>query len=586
MAWPESTQARCGWSSRPGGLYTAFGYNCLLCRKASPPRRVTRSRTLLLLLLFVLVWFAGLDARSLIRPDEGRYAEIPREMAVTGDWVTPRLNGLKYFEKPPLQYWATALAYEAFSQRNWTARAWPALTGLFGLLFVFFVGHRLYGLQSAIAAAAILASPLWYFAIAHINTLDMGLTCWMTLTLAGFLFAERPAATRAERAAGMHAAWAGMALAVLSKGLIGIVLPGGVLLFYSLWQRDLRMWDRLHIGTGLLLFFAIVTPWFAWVQARNPEFSGFFFFHEHLARFASTTHRRIGAWWYFIPILVAGLAPWTVLFLARLRQVWSELARPKPFHPERLLVVWCVFIFVFFSASGSKLPSYILPIFPALALLLAPSIVQAGPRAHAWNLGATLILTLSCAAAIVMIDRFASDEVPVELFENMRPWLAVTLATLLLGAALALRWRRQDATLRPVLALAASGLIAWQGVAYAYNALSPATSSYHLVQKIAATEGPLAPDAPFFSIQTYEQTLPFYLKRTMTLVDYYDELALGLAQEPEKGIAQINEFVPVWRALAAGYATMTPDGYDALRAAGLPMRELGRDTRRVIVSRR
>ena len=111
----------------------------------------------------------------------------------------------------------------------------------------------------------------------------MGLTCWMTLTLAGFLYAERTGATRAERAAGMHAAWAGMALAVLSKGLIGIVLPGGVLVFYSLWQRDLRLWDRLHIGTGLLLFFAITAPWFVWVQARNPEFSEFFFFHEHLA---------------------------------------------------------------------------------------------------------------------------------------------------------------------------------------------------------------------------------------------------------------------------------------------------------------
>ena len=215
------------------------------------------------------------------------------------------------------------------------------------------------------------------------------------------------------------------------------------------------------------------------------------------------------------------------------------IATPKPFHPERLLVVWCVFIFAFFSVSGSKLPSYIIPIFPALALLMAPSIVQTSPRAHAWNLGAACIFALICAAAMVMIDRFANDEIPVELFENMRPWLVVTVAALLLGTVLALRWRRQAATLRPVLAVAVSGLIAWQGIAYAYNALSPATSSYHLVQQIAATEGPLSPDVPFFSIQTYEQTLPFYLKRTMTLVDFYDELNLGLEQEPEKGIAHV-----------------------------------------------
>jgi 4-amino-4-deoxy-L-arabinose transferase-like glycosyltransferase len=558
----------------------------MLCLRASLPRCVTRFRIVVLVLLSVFVWFAGLDDRALTRPDEGRYSEIPREMAVTRDWVTPRLDGLKYFEKPPLQYWATAFAYNVFGQHNWTARAWPALTGLIGLLFVFMIGHRLYGLQTAIAATAILASSLWYFAIAHINTLDMGLTCWMTLALTAFLFAERPEATTGERLAGMHAVWAAMALATLSKGLIGIVLPVGVLFFYSLWQRDFKLWTRLHIRTGALLFFAIATPWFVWVQARNPEFSAFFFVHEHLARFVSTTHRREGAWWYFVPILLGGLAPWTVLFLSQLRQVWVAIAAPKPFHPERLLVVWCVFIFAFFSVSGSKLPSYILPIFPALALLMAPSIVQTSPRAHAWNLGAASVVALMCAAAMGMIERFANDEIPVELFANMRPWLVVTVAALLLGAVLALRWRRQAATLRPVLAVAVSGLIAWQGVAYAYNALSPATSSYHLVRQIAATEGPLSEDVPFFSIQTYEQTLPFYLKRTMTLVDYYDELNLGLEQEPEKGIAHIEEFVSVWRALAAGYATMKPEVYAALQEAGVPMRVLGRDTRRVIVSRK
>jgi len=262
------------------------------------------------------------------------------------------------------------------------------------------------------------------------------------------------------------------------------------------------------------------------------------------------------------------------------------VATPRPFHPERLLVVWSVFIYLFFSVSGSKLPSYIIPIFPALALLMAPSIMQTSPRAHAWNLGAACIFALICAAAMLMIDRFANDEIPVELFENMRPWLVVTVAALLLGTALALHWRRQAASLRPVLAVAITGLIAWQGIAYAYNALSPATSSYHLVRQIEAKEGPLRPDVPFFSIQTYEQTLPFYLKRTMTLVDFFDELNMGLFAEPEKGIEWMPQFYSVWLALDAGYATMRPELFETLRAASLPMRELGHDTRRVIVSRK
>ncbi|MEP7084075.1 MAG: glycosyltransferase family 39 protein, partial [Betaproteobacteria bacterium] len=335
----------------------------------------------------------------------------------------------------------------------------------------------------------------------------------------------------------------------------------------------------------LLLFFAIVTPWFVLVQTRNPEFSEFFFFHEQLSRFASTMHRREGAPWYFVPILLGGLAPWTLLFISRLRHIWKLTAQPKPFHPERLLIVWCVFIFVFFSVSGSKLPSYILPIFPALALLMAPSIIQTSPRAYAWNLAAACVFALIGVTAMVMIDRFASDEVPVQLYENMRPGLAFVVLMLVLGAGLALHWRRNAATLRPVLALGVTGILAWQGVAYTHNELSPATSSYHLVRALAASEGPLRSDVPFFSIQTYEQTLPFYLRRTMTLVDFYDELALGLEQEPDKGIGYMREFYEVWRSLAAGYAEMKPESFEILKKEGLPMRVLAADTRRVIISR-
>ena len=547
---------------------------------------MTRARTFGLLALFLLVWFTGLESRKLIRPDEGRYAEIPREMAVSGDWLTPRLNDLSYFEKPPLQYWATATAYETFGKANWTARLWSALTGLFGVAITFFIARRIYGTSAGIAAAAILASSLWYFAIAHINTLDMGLTCFMTLTLAAFLYAERSDATARERFAGMMVAWAGMALATLSKGLIGIVLPSGVLFFYSIWQRDWRIWDRVHIGYGLLLFMAIAAPWFVCMSLVNPEFGPFFFFHEHLDRWTSTAHRREGAPWYFVPFLLGGLSPWTLIFASRLPYVWTAAAQRRPFNPERLLVVWCAFIFAFFSLSGSKLPSYILPMFPGLALLMAPSVTMTAPRVHGWNLAAAFVLALISIFAVLDIDRFATDEMPVQLFLGMRPWLAMMVAALLTGTALALHWRSQAATLKPILVTALSGVIAWQAVALGYDELSPATSSYHLVRRVEQQHGPLRRDLPFYSVQTYEQTLPFYLDRTLTLVDFYDEMNLGLEIEPRKGIETLYAFGQVWRALPAGYATMKPEVFDQLAAADLPMRELARDTRRVIVSRR
>ena len=522
-------------------------------------------------------------------------------MSVSGDFVTPRLNDLKYFEKPPLQYWATAIAYDVFGEHNWTARLWPVLSGLLGVGCVYWIARRMYGLEAAIAAAAIIASSLWYFAIAHINTLDMGLAAWMTVTLVAFLRAQRNDATPRERSIAMHLAWAAMALAMLSKGLIGIVLPGGVLFFYSIWQRDWRMWDRLHIATGLLLFLAIVVPWFALVQARNPEFSEFFFFHEHLDRFSSTAHRREGAWWYFVPILVGGFAPWTPLLAWASPSILRDLRRKpettdrsttdrsvsaeKPFHADRLLVVWVAFIFLFFSASGSKLPSYIVPVFPALALLLAPRIARCSPRAYAANLAIGVVFAIACIVALLNAGRFASDEVPSNLIVAMWPWLGTSLAVFLIGLVVAWRKRVHGHSISAVISTALGCLVAWQLAIGGYNQLSPATSSYDLVRSIEARHGPLDRSLPMYSIRTYEQTLPFYLKRTMTLVDFYDEMALGLFQEPDKGIESLPKFLPVWSALPAGYAAMKPETYDELKRLDVPMRLLGSDTRRVIVSR-
>src|SRR5512147_2281613 len=127
--------------------------------------------------------------RPLANPDEGRYSEIPRYMAQSGDWVMPRLNGIKYFEKPPLQYWATAAAYRVFGEHNWTARSWPALTGLLGILLICWVGTRLFGPAAGAYSAMVLGSSVLYTALAHILTLDMGLAFFLTVALAGLLLA-------------------------------------------------------------------------------------------------------------------------------------------------------------------------------------------------------------------------------------------------------------------------------------------------------------------------------------------------------------------------------------------------------------
>ena len=163
---------------------------------ASP---LTRRGAFALLLVFTLIWFSNLDYRRLVHPDEGRYAEIPREMVVSGDWLTPRLNGIKYFEKPALQYWITAAAYEAFGAHHWSARLWPALAGFLNVLFIGYVGLRLAGPTLGLYSAAALGSCVWFALNAHILTLDAGLTLWMSVGLGAFFLAQRASATTRER---------------------------------------------------------------------------------------------------------------------------------------------------------------------------------------------------------------------------------------------------------------------------------------------------------------------------------------------------------------------------------------------------
>src|SRR5712691_5396923 len=162
--------------------------------------------------IFVVLtlWFGGLELRGLYIPDEGRYAEIPREMLASGDWVTPRLNGLKYFEKPPFQYWMTATAYRVFGADEWTARLWPALTGFLGLVAVTFAAMRLFGAESGWAAGLVLAGAWGYFAGAQYLTLDMGLTFFMTVSMLAFLLACSPNETRKAVRNWMLTVWAAM----------------------------------------------------------------------------------------------------------------------------------------------------------------------------------------------------------------------------------------------------------------------------------------------------------------------------------------------------------------------------------------
>jgi 4-amino-4-deoxy-L-arabinose transferase-like glycosyltransferase len=534
----------------------------------------------LLAAAFIAIWVGNLEVHKLFRPDEGRYAEIAREMAVSGNWVTPRLNGIKYFEKPPLQYWATAAAYTLFGEHHWTSRLWTALTGLLGIALVFFAGRSLFGPAPGFYAALVLAGSAGYVGVAHMNTLDMGMTFFMTAGLLAFLLAQREQASPVASRRWTLAAWACAALAVLSKGLIGIVLPAGVIAIYVLLQRDFSLLRRLHWPLGIAIFLVIAAPWFLLVQNANPEFARFFFIHEHLERFLTQSHRRVQAWWFFFPMLAVGLVSWLTLLPQALARGWRVQGSPQAFQPGRFLLIWVVFIFVFFSASGSKLPSYIMPIFPALALLIGLTLAETAAHRLLPHAIPALLIGIAVLALSPNVVALARDQVPAALYQAYVPWIAGTGLALAIGGGCALYCCRRGNRAGALLGMSLGGLIATQLLITGHDALSPSYSAYFIAQDIKPH---LSDKTPFYSVRTYDQTLPFYIKRTVTLVAFEDELAYGLKQEPRLWHPDISSFEQAWRSERGALAIMEPHTYDELEKRGLPMRIIARDLRRLVV---
>ncbi len=538
---------------------------------------------LVALLPLALVWFGGLEYRGLFQPDEARYAEIPREMLVSGDWVTPRLNDLKYFEKPPLQYWATALALAAFGEDEWSARLWPAVTGFLGVLLLVFSGNRTGPPGSGYAAGLVLMSSIGYFIAGQYLTLDMGLTFFLCATMCAFLLAVREALPLRSSRAWMLLAWASMACAVLSKGLVGVVLPGAALLAYILLQRDWSLLRHLEWKWGFALFALIVLPWHLLVQWRNPEFLQFYLVQEHFERYLLPGHNRPGPWWYFVPILLLAMMPWVVTLPGAIRR---SLATRDPgralLDVDRFLLVWVAVILLFFSLSSSKLPGYVVPAMPALALLIGRDVMRRGGFDTTWP---GLVLAFAGAAALAFaLPALTRAKVIDDLIYAYFPWFVAGAALFVAGGLIA--WRMRAAVgARSVIVLAFACIAGAQIMLSGLHQVDEHYSTERLVEQLLGENHEFAPEAPFYSVGFFDESLPFYLGRTLTLVSYRGELGPGIAAEPGKYVESLEEFERRWIETSEAYAAMKPEQYAAFRARGLPMRVFAVDPRRVVVSR-
>ncbi|MEA9567233.1 glycosyltransferase family 39 protein [Polynucleobacter sp. AP-Nickl1-40-C4] len=538
-------------------------------------------KILLLVIIYGLLWFGTLNYRHLIPSDEGRYAEIAREMLVTGDWITPRYNGYKYFEKPPLQAWATAAAFQAFGIGDWQARLWTALTGFLTILLVGFTGARIFNARAGWLAAVVLASsPMWIIS-GHFNSLDMGLSSFLVAALCSLLLAQT-SHNKNNCRNWMWACWIFMALATLSKGVIGVAIPAMVFIAYSISTWDWKIWARLRLFSGTILFLAITAPWFVLVAQRNPEFLEFFFIHEHLQRFTQDDHSRNGPIYYFVPLLLIGLLPWILQVPGAFAQAWSE--RRCEFSAGWLLVCWFAVIFAFFSVSHSKLPGYIIPVFPALALIIGNRLDRllghTNTMALPWKLQTLCFAILGCVG-FFFLDAIGKQARPdeIEAYAQYTYWVIAALVALVSFSAYA-AWQSKRNGIQSIVSFACGFFLCAIITGTGHETLGRAVSGIDLVERVKAS---IPEKVNFYSVRLLDHTVPFYLGRTMIMVESPDELEFGVNQEPELWMPTLDAFIARWQEDQTAYAMMVPEQFDALNTQGFPMQEVDRDSRRVIV---
>jgi len=355
-------------------------------------------------LLAVFTVFFQLGGRGLNEPDEGRYAEAGREMMASGDYLTPTLNGHTHLTKPPLTYWLIGVSLKSFGVNEFAARLPAALAALGTLLAVYHLGRRAMGEAGALWSVVVLLTSLLFFVVARLITTDMLLTCWVTWSVwAIWRWSEDGSWWR-----GGLWFFVFLGLGLITKGPVAILLSLFAVAGLRWGDANLRL-RRFPWGWGILAMLAVALPWFVAVTWGKPELWGYFLGHETMQRVLTKVHGRSEPWWYFLPVIVGGLLPWSpwLVLSTRLRGTWHA----KDLKLVRMCCVWAGAGLLLFTLSQSKLATYVLPLMPALALLVGLTLRRLADHGLAvrWRrfiLGCTLgslLILLGAAVAVLII---------------------------------------------------------------------------------------------------------------------------------------------------------------------------------------
>jgi 4-amino-4-deoxy-L-arabinose transferase-like glycosyltransferase len=495
-------------------------------------------RLLLIAIAALILYLPGLGRPALWEPDEGRYGEIAREMYLSGDYVTPRDNFVRYFEKPPLVYWAEAASIRVFGVDEFAVRLPAALFSAGEVVVTAALAEVMFGEAVGIFAAIALGLAPLFFGFARFATLDPTLAFFMTAALGAFWMAARAP----DFGAGTGRRWflisaAMLALGTLTKGPVALILCGVVALIWILTERRARDIARMPWVLATVVYGAIAAPWFALAAHRNPDFLRFFFVHEHVQRYLENTEHGWGPW-FFIPIVIGGTWPWFFFAPMGLRDSRADDSSEAPSHRSkvRFLIIWFVAIFVFFSIPRAKLGSYILPALPALSILAGVGMYRlwkinvAGAKRIVMGFSAlTLLGAIGAAIAAAALEGKASHALVTDAYV-----IAILVGAIAIGSFLVNRDGKRPGAFVIALAL---GMVLVMGVAARARRHGASLTSYRQLANEASLY--LVPGCVVGSYRHDVQSLPFYTGFREALVAYRGELA-PFSADPDAAGSFIN----------------------------------------------
>ncbi len=422
---------------------------------------------LLVILISLAINFFNLGALPLLDPDEPVYAETPKEMFQYNEFLSPRIYGEYWYDKPPLYYWLVAGSFKLFGVNEFAARFPSALQGVFCAAAVYIFMRRWMGEKAALFSGIVLATSVEYFYLAKAAVTDMTLlTC---LTLALFCFWDKR----------YYAAYFFAGLATLAKGPIGILFPCGIIFVYLCFSREFSRLLHMKLGSGMLVYSIVALPWYWFMyKMHGSAFIDTFLGFHNVTRFTSPEHPEGVLWYYYIPVLLLGFFPW----IAALPQALWNACNERGERGRMLLfmTIWAGFIFLFFTVSRTKLVSYILPMYPPLAILLGAYIARLGeryprPRPVLWGVGLTV---LNCLFAGGML--FGLKEMP-ELAQGV--YMQVAILAVMLALVWWFIWRKEYAWVVGVKTLG-MGMFIFVLIGVMFPVAAPAFSSKAIASEL------------------------------------------------------------------------------------------------------